>query len=593
MNTIFVSYRREDAEGHAGRLFEDLSKHFGEDSVFMDVAGIEPGIDFRKAIDRNIAKCGVLLSVIGKTWLTSQDEFGKRRIDNPNDFVRLETAAALKRDIPVIPVLVHGARMPRPEDLPDDLSELAFRNGVELTHARWDSDVNLLIKALARLDTAPPPPPAEPQPVAVAPAPPPSPAPAVATPPPVVAPTATPMAAAVQPPASGNAWPKRASLGLGALVVAGAGWFMVQSNDQAKLARERAEQVADQTLMDLNARALEAEALKAQVKQADTARLAAEATAKAEHQALADKNVETARKDADRVAAEKKAAGDAPTRQTAVALARDNFVTINLLVLFQTSSTDGALEGNAALIKAGQLGDYRVLRSINSYGEISPNGQEIAFHRCKPPNSGIWVSGIDGGNLRAIVEFSGNTCKQVRWSADGQRISYNDSADGLHIIDIKARREIKMIAIAGEGLGTHSWSPKGDAIVYSKGKGNQRQLYITDLSGKATPLTSASTIAGCAIAQYPAWSPDGRRIAFTACGGKLYTIAADGSGLKDLGVNNAFAPRWAPYGQWIVYLLGVSGQALMRVPMDGGEALKIGAMPAEQRGPFSLARVNQ
>ncbi len=148
MRAIFISYRRDDTEGQAGRLFDDLTQHFGGEAVFMDVAAIEPGRDFRRAIDEQVASCGVLLAIIGKSWLTTNDESGARRLDDQMDFVRLETASALKRDIPVVPVLVHGARMPRAEDLPEDLKELAFRNAVELTHARWDSDVQVLVKAL-------------------------------------------------------------------------------------------------------------------------------------------------------------------------------------------------------------------------------------------------------------------------------------------------------------------------------------------------------------------------------------------------------------------------------------------------------------
>ncbi len=148
MRAIFVSYRRDDSEGEAGRLFDDLVGVFGENSVFMDVAAIEVGRDFRKAIDDSVATCGVLLAVIGKEWTDARNEAGQRRLDDPSDFVRLETASALRRDIPVVPVLVHGAKMPRPEQLPDDLKELAYRNGVELTHVRWNSDLQLLIKAM-------------------------------------------------------------------------------------------------------------------------------------------------------------------------------------------------------------------------------------------------------------------------------------------------------------------------------------------------------------------------------------------------------------------------------------------------------------
>ncbi len=146
--SIFVNYRRNDSEGEAGRLFDDLTMHFSRESVFMDVAAIEPGRDFRKAIDQSVASCSVLLALIGQQWVDLQDAEGRRRLDDANDFVRMELASALRRDIPVIPVLVHGAKMPRAEQLPDDLKDLAYRNAVELTHARWKSDVQVLIQAL-------------------------------------------------------------------------------------------------------------------------------------------------------------------------------------------------------------------------------------------------------------------------------------------------------------------------------------------------------------------------------------------------------------------------------------------------------------
>lgn len=151
MSGIFISYRRSDSQGEAGRLFDDLANQFGEQSVFMDVSAIEAGRDFRKAIEEGVAKCGVLLVVIGLEWLDAKDEAGTRRLNDPSDFVRIETASALKRDIPVIPVLVRGARMPCAEQLPPELKELAYRNCIELTHARWKSDVQLLTEALRRL----------------------------------------------------------------------------------------------------------------------------------------------------------------------------------------------------------------------------------------------------------------------------------------------------------------------------------------------------------------------------------------------------------------------------------------------------------
>lgn len=152
-HSIFISYRRDDSEGEAGRLYDDLVHAYGDSAVFMDVSGIAPGIDFRKAIDDNVSGCGVFLAIIGPQWATINGSDGKRRLDDDNDFVRLEIASALARNIAVIPVLVHEARMPHPEHLPDNIKDLAYRNSVEISHARWNSDVQLLIDALKQYVT--------------------------------------------------------------------------------------------------------------------------------------------------------------------------------------------------------------------------------------------------------------------------------------------------------------------------------------------------------------------------------------------------------------------------------------------------------
>ncbi len=146
--SIFISYRRDDSEGEAGRLYDDLIRVFGPDAVFMDVSDIHPGKDFRQAIDDNVAGCAVLLAIIGPGWTTVKDATGARRLDQPTDFVRLEIASALGRGIDVIPVLVHGAHMPAPAELPEVLQNLAYRNCVEVTHVRWNSDVELLSRSL-------------------------------------------------------------------------------------------------------------------------------------------------------------------------------------------------------------------------------------------------------------------------------------------------------------------------------------------------------------------------------------------------------------------------------------------------------------
>lgn len=141
---IFVSYRRDDSSGHAGRLFDRMVDHFGRDRVFMDIDTIEPGEDFVTVIENAVGSCEILLAVIGRNWLSGTGR-NTGHLRDPNDFVRLEIATALKRDIRVIPILVQRASMPKPEELPEDLVKLSRRNAVELSDLRWQNDVHDLI----------------------------------------------------------------------------------------------------------------------------------------------------------------------------------------------------------------------------------------------------------------------------------------------------------------------------------------------------------------------------------------------------------------------------------------------------------------
>lgn len=145
---IFVSYRRDDSSGHAGRLADRLVDHFGRNRIFVDIDTIEPGEDFVAVIENAVASCEILIAVIGQNWLSPS---GSGRLDNPHDFVRLEIATALRRDIRVIPVLVQRASMPKPKDLPEDLARLTRRNAVELSDSRWQSDVDQLISVMERV----------------------------------------------------------------------------------------------------------------------------------------------------------------------------------------------------------------------------------------------------------------------------------------------------------------------------------------------------------------------------------------------------------------------------------------------------------
>ncbi len=146
---IFLSYRRDDSRGYTNAIYTLLELHFPTDSIFMDVDTLIPGSDFVQSLQDAVENCDIFLAVIGSRWENIEDKEGRRRLDNPEDFVRIEVAHALKRGIPVIPVLVDGAQMPSSDTLPDNLKELARRHAFSIgDHMR--SDMQRLIKVLER-----------------------------------------------------------------------------------------------------------------------------------------------------------------------------------------------------------------------------------------------------------------------------------------------------------------------------------------------------------------------------------------------------------------------------------------------------------
>lgn len=146
---IFINYRREDAAGFAGRLSDSLGNYFGRNRVFRDVTDIDYGADFEQVIDQKLSESGAVVVVIGEKWASVTNEKGERRLADPSDYVSREIAAALGSEVPVVPVLIGGATMPRTEELPEKLAELTRLNALKITDERWDFDVNRLAKVLA------------------------------------------------------------------------------------------------------------------------------------------------------------------------------------------------------------------------------------------------------------------------------------------------------------------------------------------------------------------------------------------------------------------------------------------------------------
>jgi hypothetical protein len=152
---IFISYRHADALPHARLLQVNLRERFPGTPVFMDLDSIEAGLDFAKVISDAVNSCDVMVALIGPNWAALSDQEGRRRLDDPDDYVRFEIRTALKRGVRVIPVLVEGAKPPRPQELPSDLRRLARLNALEMScdhRYQYDADrlMSIIDRALTR-----------------------------------------------------------------------------------------------------------------------------------------------------------------------------------------------------------------------------------------------------------------------------------------------------------------------------------------------------------------------------------------------------------------------------------------------------------
>lgn len=150
MGALFISYRRADSQGFAGRLEDDLSERFGQEQVFRD-REIPPGADFVSHLEAHLARAEVVLVVIGRGWLDVRDDDGGRRLDAAGDWVRREIERALQAGVAVVPVLVGGAQMPGAAQLPPSIAALSRRQAFELSDRRWSRDLDELAQRLLQL----------------------------------------------------------------------------------------------------------------------------------------------------------------------------------------------------------------------------------------------------------------------------------------------------------------------------------------------------------------------------------------------------------------------------------------------------------
>jgi TIR domain/Sel1 repeat len=147
---VFICYRREESAFAARAIYDRIAQKVGRENVFLDVDNIDPGVDWFDALNEQVGACDALIAVIGRNWVAA-DKDNRRRIDDPDDFVRIEIEAALKRGVRVIPVLVDGALMPKTGDLPESLRGFARRQNIEISHSRFETDVERLTRVLASI----------------------------------------------------------------------------------------------------------------------------------------------------------------------------------------------------------------------------------------------------------------------------------------------------------------------------------------------------------------------------------------------------------------------------------------------------------
>lgn len=154
--SIFISYRRDDSAGYAGRIYDHLRQRFGDEYIFMDVSNINIGADWDQKIREAVSICDVMLAIIGRRWLTASDKYGRRRLDRDDDYVNLEIRTALERNITVIPIVIDNAELPEFDGLPNNLKPILSRQKCEIRHDKFYRDIEDLLDELSKLEVKPP-----------------------------------------------------------------------------------------------------------------------------------------------------------------------------------------------------------------------------------------------------------------------------------------------------------------------------------------------------------------------------------------------------------------------------------------------------
>ena len=497
---IFISYRRDDSAYPAGWLYDRLAERFGAEQIFKDVDSIELGEDFVQEIGEAVGQADVLLALIGERWLNAADEHGGRRLDDPDDFVRIEIEAALERKVRVIPILVEGAGMPREEQLPESMRPLARRQALELSPARFRSDTGKLLAVLeralaeARAAEAPPKPP--------------------------------------EPLARRGGLPERRALlvagGAAAIVLAlvVGGVLLLGGEDDPEAAPAAQEAPTEET-------PTEEAPPDEEPPVAANGRIAF----------VDDGEISSIRPD-----------GSSLRRLTSgfATVRRPDWSPDGTKVAF---ASDRGSEGDFDLwVLDTEDGSRKRLTSgpaEDGAPAWSPDGSEIAFGRQEPGEGtkDIWVVDASSGALRQLTDDPADDDAPDWSSTDRIVFESNRGDEDYELFTLSAEgleRDVTQVTSNTWADLSPDWSPDGSRIAYRVIRAGRSDIYTIDAEGEQKPRRLTG---GTAIDHRPSWAPDGTLIAFDSeSDGQtdILMIPAGGGEPQPLlaGPGNQDSPAW-------------------------------------------------
>jgi Tol biopolymer transport system component len=511
--SVFISYRRGDSAGYAGRLYDRLSSRFGDEQIFMDIDTIEPGVDFVQRITQAMTSCRVVLVIIGPDWLTAADRDGNRRLDDPRDYLRMEITEALTRDVRVIPVLVHGASMPSSADLPDELRGLATRHAQELSDTRWGFDTEHLMEVIER---------------------------SLRDRPSAALPSET---EASSRPTRRGVPPSYLIVALIMLVAGATVWLLI-----------------DRRIADGGERPPSSSPSTNKSPPGSASSSIAPSEAAPEVIAfVSDRSgsLEIWTMNVDGTDLRQITDGQAKE------LVHPDWSPDGQRIAFASNSMGGDNAGGDMEIWTINTDGTDLRQLTNNVGirdaapDWSPDGARIAFSSRRTDGDAadedldIWTMNRDGQDARRLTDndYDDDT---PDWSSDGRQIVWETNpGDGHDIYRMNADGSAQVEVVAGPGDNYWPmWSPDDDSIAYRSNKsrgGDDYDIYtVTPQGDSIARLTSDG-----ADNHRPSWSPDGRQLTFdkaTGTGRAVYVVPADGGEARPLTDDSAddHAAAWRP-----------------------------------------------